>query len=276
MAYLPCRLDLSQRRFWPPFYWVRRAGRLLSSSIRRPPARRPTGADRFTPPSRSPNGRIAAPAGRACSSGSNPLGLALSPDGRYADSLQRRRGPGHAGLRCESSRTRSPSSTRRRCESRATIKTRRQRSSWASQRRAIPNDPSRTLVLASDGAGGSVRIFDLDAAGQLTLRRRRSRCPRAPAAHAFPAEIAIAPDEPHRLRRGQSRRRGRRDRSRIARGAPRAAGRSLSALRCRGRPQSLAAGTGLSAYASLNPPVARAAVRAARFRSVEVVVAHRI
>ena len=55
-----------------------------------------------------------------------------------------------------------------------------------------PNDPSRTLVLASDGAAGVVRIFDLDANGALTPAQSIALPPEG-GKHAFPAEIAIAP-----------------------------------------------------------------------------------
>lgn len=59
---------------------------------------------------------------------------------------------------------------------------------------ADPNDPSRTIVLASDGTAGSVRIFNLDASGQLTPNGAPIALPAATGRKAFPAQIAIAPD----------------------------------------------------------------------------------
>ncbi len=56
-----------------------------------------------------------------------------------------------------------------------------------------PNDPSKTIVLASDGAAGAVRVFDLDPSGTLTAQASialQSSSQR----HAFPAQIAVSPD----------------------------------------------------------------------------------
>ena len=47
-------------------------------------------------------------------------------------------------------------------------------------------------MLASDAAAGAVRVFDLDATGQLTPEEARSFYPSS--AHGLPAQIAVAPD----------------------------------------------------------------------------------
>jgi DNA-binding beta-propeller fold protein YncE len=57
-----------------------------------------------------------------------------------------------------------------------------------------PNDPLKTLVLASDGVAGAVRVFDLDGSGQLTPEAQAIPLPAAANRHAFPAGIAIAPN----------------------------------------------------------------------------------
>lgn len=55
-----------------------------------------------------------------------------------------------------------------------------------------PSDPSRTIVLASDGAAGAVRVYDLDASGQLTPETDAITLPYTPKRRAFPAGIAIS------------------------------------------------------------------------------------
>jgi DNA-binding beta-propeller fold protein YncE len=117
-----------------------------------------------------------------------------------------------------------------------------------------PNDASRTIVLASDGEAGSVRVFDLDANGQLTPDGAPIALPAATGRRAFPAQIAIAPD------------------GRVAYVADnlgdavvaidltnRTVLRALAVGHfplyvAAGARTVLAAGTGLSAYAPLNPP----------------------
>lgn len=56
-----------------------------------------------------------------------------------------------------------------------------------------PSDSSRTLVLASDGAGGTVRILELAADGALTALSAIALESKTHA-HAFPAQIAVSPD----------------------------------------------------------------------------------
>lgn len=57
-----------------------------------------------------------------------------------------------------------------------------------------PANPARALVLASDAAVGGVRIFSLGAAGSLSPDGQAIRLPRGSGMHAFPATIALSPD----------------------------------------------------------------------------------
>jgi DNA-binding beta-propeller fold protein YncE len=57
-----------------------------------------------------------------------------------------------------------------------------------------PSDPSRTIVLASDGAGAAVRVYDLDVNGQLTAEAASIALPSSQNRRAFPAGIAISSD----------------------------------------------------------------------------------
>ena len=192
--------------------------------------------------------------------GTNPLGLALSPDGRYAI-VSNDGAAGEGSMTAGSDATLVPGYSL----SVVDTKTMRIVSVYRDSSAAFfmgvvaapdPNDRSRVMVLASDGAAGTVRTFDLDSGGRLT--------PGAPIAlpadggrHAFPAEIAIAPD------------------GRTAYVADNLGDSvvaidlaSRSVLRAlpvghfplyvaAGNREILAAGTGLSGYASLNPPVAQ-------------------
>ncbi|MGA7092455.1 MAG: bifunctional YncE family protein/alkaline phosphatase family protein [Candidatus Cybelea sp.] len=147
---------------------------------------RPTGPDRIHPTtSVLPNGRIAAPAGASLFVGSNPLGLALSPDGRYA---------------VVSNDGAPPSSSLSVVDTKTMQIAGQYRDPAAAFFMGIavardPNDPSRDIVLASDGASGTVRVFDLDGSGQLTPQAQSIALPTDGSRRAYPAEIAVAPDE---------------------------------------------------------------------------------
>jgi YVTN family beta-propeller protein len=130
-----------------------------------------------------PNGRIAAPAGASAFVGSNPLGFALSPDGTYAV-ISNDGAPPHSSLAV------------------VNVKTMHVASEYQDPSAAFfmgvgvvrdPSDPSRTLVLVSDGAAGAVRVFDMDSAGQLTPEAPTIALPQTGGRHAFPADIAISP-----------------------------------------------------------------------------------
>ncbi|MGA8575973.1 MAG: alkaline phosphatase family protein [Candidatus Cybelea sp.] len=150
-----------------------------------PAGSRPTGADKIHPTTAIlPNGRIAAPAGASVFVGSNPLGFALTPDGRYAI-VTNDAAPPNSSL------------------SVVETKTMRIASEYKDPNAAFfmgvaavrdPSDPTQTLVLASDGAAGSVRVFQLDAGGTLTPNGAPIGLSAAGTRRAFPAQIAVAPN----------------------------------------------------------------------------------
>ncbi|HZV76835.1 MAG TPA: bifunctional YncE family protein/alkaline phosphatase family protein [Candidatus Babeliales bacterium] len=149
-----------------------------------PAGARPTGPDRIHPVNAVlPNGRIAAPAGTSLFVGANPLGLALTPDGRYAivsnDAV-----PPNSSLAVVNTKTMQVVDTYKDPSAAFFIGVAAVRD---------PSDPARTIVLASDGLAGTVRLFDLDAGGQLTPEGQPIALPSS-GHHAVPAGIAITPD----------------------------------------------------------------------------------
>ncbi|HVR45149.1 MAG TPA: alkaline phosphatase family protein [Candidatus Binatia bacterium] len=159
---------------------------------------RPTGADRIHPTSAIlPNGRIAAPVGESLFVGADPLGLALSPDGRYA--IVSNDGNGSATM------TLASGGMLVRGYSLAVVDTRSMKLASVYHDPSAsffmgvaaardPSDASRTIVLASDGGAGVVRVYDLDASGQLTPEAQPIALPAQGSRRAFPAGIAIARD----------------------------------------------------------------------------------
>lgn len=131
-----------------------------------------------------PNGRIAAPAGASLFVGSKPLGLALSPDGRYAI-VSNDGAPPKSSLSVVDTKT-----------MRVVSEYRDPSASFFVGLAVVrdPADPLGAIALASDGATGTVRFFDLDASGQLTPAQLVA-LPAAAGKHAFPVQIAIAPNE---------------------------------------------------------------------------------
>lgn len=202
-----------------------------------------------------PNGRIAAPAGTSLFVGTGTLGMALSPDGRFA--ILSNSGNGGA----------SPTSTLVQeglaaGSSLAVVDTRTMRIASVYHDAAAtffmgvaaardPRDATRTIVLASDIAAREIRVFDLDQSGTLT-----AEAPIAlPANPALPAQIAVSKDERNAY---------------VADNlnnavieldlAARTAQRSIPAGDAplyvgAGRGVLLASGGGLSTYAPLTPPV---------------------
>ncbi|MEO9170899.1 MAG: bifunctional YncE family protein/alkaline phosphatase family protein [Candidatus Baltobacteraceae bacterium] len=140
-----------------------------------------------------PDGRIAAPVGQTIFVGTNPLGVAVSPDGRWAivsndqqDAASPSALPAGAGnliagfsLAVVDTRTmrvasvyHAPAETF--FEGLAAV--------------ADPGRPGRTLVLASDGAKNVIRLFDLGADGGLAQEANAIPCA------GFPAMIDVALD----------------------------------------------------------------------------------
>jgi DNA-binding beta-propeller fold protein YncE len=164
-----------------------------------PAGDRPAGADALAPTSAIlPNGRIASPVGRSVFVGTNPLAVALSPDGRFAivSNDDERTGGltvpnapvspvvGYS-LAVVNTQTMSLASVYRDASSSFFMGVAAARD---------PNDPTRTIVLASDAARGLVCVFDLDASGQLVPEARTIAVPAAAGRRAFPAGIALAND----------------------------------------------------------------------------------
>jgi YVTN family beta-propeller protein len=227
-----------------------------------PAGSRPTGADRIHPADAVlPNGRIAAPIGTSLFVGTKPLGLALSPDGRYAVVSNDGAG-GDGALTSSADATLVPGYSLSVVDTKTMRVASIYRDSSASFFMGVaaardPNAPSHTIVLASDGAAGTVRAFDLDSAGRLTPSGAPIAMPARSSGRAFPAGIAIAPD-------GRT--------AYVADNlgdsvvaidvASRAVTRSLPVghfplyVAADSR-NVLAAGTGLSAYAALDPPAAQ-------------------
>ncbi len=145
-----------------------------------------------------PNGRIASPAGQSLFVGTNPLAVALSPDGRFAIvSNASARSGGLAipnaqvapvagySLAVVDTQTMTLASVYRDASSAFFMGVAAARD---------PNDPARTIVLASDVGAGAVRVFDLDASGQLAPEAGSIALPAAAGRRAFPAGIAMAGD----------------------------------------------------------------------------------
>ena len=119
-----------------------------------------------------PDGRIAAPLGAATFVGTNPLGVAVSPDGHYVVVINAQQ---NAALGTAP----PPSPNIVAGYSIAVVDARTMRVVSVYRDSALtlfsgvaiardPNDPSQTTVLASDGAHGLVRFFSLGSDGTLT------------------------------------------------------------------------------------------------------------
>ncbi len=138
-----------------------------------------------------PDGRIAAPLGLSTFVGTNPLGVAVTPDGRYAivsNDEQLRNAPSTAPL---------PELVPGYSLAVVNAKTMHVASVFQSDGDAFfvglaavhdPANPAQTIVLASDGPNGCVRVFDLAADGSLTAE------PATIPVAGFPATIDISPN----------------------------------------------------------------------------------
>jgi DNA-binding beta-propeller fold protein YncE len=157
-----------------------------------PAGQRPAGASQGHPQDAIlPDGRIAAPLGATIFVGTNPQGIALTPDGRFAivsndeqdnaapSALPRTAGAIMPGY------------------SLAVIDTATMRIASAYQAPGAsffigvaalrdPKNPAQTIVLASDGANNVVRVLDLAANGSLTAEPQSIPVP------GFPATIDVA------------------------------------------------------------------------------------
>ncbi|MBV9332616.1 MAG: YncE family protein, partial [Candidatus Eremiobacteraeota bacterium] len=146
---------------------------------------RPSGPDKIHPAiSVLPNGRIAAPAGATLFVGGNPLGFALSPDGRYAVVSNDAPPPNSSLMVVDTKRMQIADEYRD------------PNASFFMGVAVVPDpaNPARMLVLASDASSGGVRVFDLGAAGELSPDGQAIQLTRSTGARAFPATIALSPD----------------------------------------------------------------------------------
>ena len=162
-----------------------------------PAGERPAGADAVHPTNAIlPSGRIAAPAGQSAFVGTNPLGMALSPDGRsiIVTNDDDRTG----GLPIPN--TEPPPAIG---YSLAVIDTQTMQLTGVYRGGGAfymgvaavrdPREPGRILVLASDAGSGTIRVFTLDS-GNLTPYGDPIALPAGPLGHAFPAGITVEPN----------------------------------------------------------------------------------
>ncbi|MEO6990848.1 MAG: hypothetical protein ABI346_00690, partial [Candidatus Baltobacteraceae bacterium] len=125
----------------------------------------PLGADPFA--AVLPSGRFLQPEGKSVIVGPNAVGLALSPDGRYAVVLNADNRPAQAGEAAAAGDSLAVVDTRRMI----VVDTYRAGSGTLFGDVVAapdPAEPSRTLVAAAGGPSGNVSFFELDATGHLT------------------------------------------------------------------------------------------------------------
>ena len=141
-----------------------------------------------------PDGRIAAPAGAAIFVGTNPEGVALSRDGRWAVVSNDEQDPAAPSPLAPGAGALVPG------YSLAVVDTRTMRVTSVYQAPgitffkgiAVVDDPARpgsTIVLASDGGANAIRVFDLSAGGVLGAQPAAIPLP-----NAYPASIDVAAD----------------------------------------------------------------------------------
>jgi YVTN family beta-propeller protein len=164
-----------------------------------PAGDRPAGADAIHPADGVlPDGRLLAPAGKSVFVGTNPLGFTLSPDGRFAivSNDDQRTG----GLSIPASEAPLAIGYSLSVVDTATMNVinvfHDPAATFFVGIAAVPNprDPSTSLVFASDGANGVVRVFDLDGTGNLTMEPQTIPIPGRVNGKSFPAGIAAAPN----------------------------------------------------------------------------------
>jgi DNA-binding beta-propeller fold protein YncE len=162
-----------------------------------PAGDRPAGADNVHPTNAIlPNGRIAAPSGASVFVGTTPLGMALSPDGRYVVVTNGDDRTGGLPIpNIEPPPSIGYSLAVVDAQTMGLISVYRDDGTFFMGIAAVrdPRDPGQTLVLASDGGAGALRVFRLEN-GQLTPDGQPIALPANSLGHAFPAGIATAPN----------------------------------------------------------------------------------
>lgn len=147
-----------------------------------------------------PSGRIVKPFGRSTVVGMQALGVALSPDGRYAIVSDDDGGPGTAVSRLEPGIGAGYGLTVVDTETmRPVFQYKAPGAAFFTGVVAVrdPAYPDRTVVLAGGGAAGCVYAFDLDAAGRLTADAHPQVAVPGPAgagpgARAFPGSLTVS------------------------------------------------------------------------------------
>lgn len=150
-----------------------------------------------------PSGRIVAPVGKSVPVGMNALGVALSPDGRYAvlTNDDERESGAHNAIDPRVSGGFSLTVVQT-ATMRVTDVYQSPADAFFAGIAAVrdPARPGRTVVLASEGPLNAVRFFDLSAAGKLMPEDQKLAVPLGTDAHfanqkrAFPAGIAVSAD----------------------------------------------------------------------------------
>ncbi len=162
-----------------------------------PAGERPAGADNVHPTNAIlPNGRIAAPSGASVFVGTTPLGMALSPDGRYVVVTNGDDRTGGLPIpNIEPPPAIGYSLAVVDAQTMGLVSVYHGDGTFFMGIAATrdPRDPGRTLVLASDGGAGVVRVFSLESGGQLTPEGQTIALPSNGLGHAFPAGIAVSP-----------------------------------------------------------------------------------
>lgn len=163
-----------------------------------PAGDRPAGADNVHPTNAIlPNGRIAAPTGASVFVGTNPLGMTLSPDGRYVVVTNGDDRTGGLPIpNIEPPPSIGYSLAVVDAQTMSLVSVYRDDGTFFMGVAAVrdPRDPGQTLVLASDGGEGAVRVFRLESGGQLTPTGQPISLPSNALGHAFPAGIAVEPN----------------------------------------------------------------------------------
>ncbi len=148
-----------------------------------------------------PSGRVVSPVGQSVLTGMNALGVALTPDGRFAivSNDDEREGQVHA--------LRDPSASGGFSLAVVDVATMRVVDRYVAAKGetfwvgvsalADPMQPSRTLVLIAGGPSNAVYAFTLDAGGHLAPDVKHVIAIPSDNDHSYPGTITIAPDSRH-------------------------------------------------------------------------------
>ncbi|HZZ00910.1 MAG TPA: hypothetical protein VFE36_15215, partial [Candidatus Baltobacteraceae bacterium] len=163
-----------------------------------PAGDRPAGADNVHPTNAIlPNGRIAAPSGASVFVGTTPLGMTLSPDGRYVVVTNGDDRTGGLPIpNTEPPPAIGYSLAVVDAQTMGLVSVYRSQGTFFMGVAAVrdPRSPGQTLVLASDGGAGALDVFRLESGGQLTPDGQPIALPPNALGHAFPAGIAVEPN----------------------------------------------------------------------------------